>query len=60
MVRATRWVQPVGKSWEVFGTVRNLFDDEYFDPASSQHAQDAIPQNGRTARIGLRWQLWHR
>ena len=27
-------------------------------PFPSQHRQDAIPQNGRTARIGLRWKLW--
>jgi uncharacterized protein DUF4154 len=26
--------------------------------SSSQHRQDSIPQNGRTARIGLRWSLW--
>ena len=47
--------QPLGTSWEVVGTVRNLFDVDYSDPASSQHLQDTIPQNGRTARIGLRW-----
>jgi outer membrane receptor for ferrienterochelin and colicins len=51
-------IQPVGRSWELFGGVRNIFDDEYADPASSQHMQDTIPQNGRTARIGLRWRLW--
>ncbi len=51
-------VQPLGRSWELFGGLRNLFDVDYADPASSQHLQDAIPQNGRTARIGLRWTLW--
>ena len=50
-------VQPVGRSWELFGGVRNIFDAPYDDPASSQHRQDAIPQNGRTARIGIRWGL---
>lgn len=49
--------QPLGTSWELFGTVRNLFDVAYSDPASSQHLQDVIPQNGRTARIGLRWKV---
>jgi outer membrane receptor protein involved in Fe transport len=49
--------QPVGRSWELFATVRNLFDVAYSDPASSQHVQDVIPQNGRTARIGLRWKV---
>jgi iron complex outermembrane receptor protein len=51
-------VQAIGASWELFGGVRNIFDARYEDPASSQHLQDAIPQNGRTARIGLRWRLW--
>jgi outer membrane receptor protein involved in Fe transport len=47
--------QPITKSLALVGTVRNLFDVDYSDPASSQHRQDVIPQNGRTARIGLRW-----
>ena len=51
-------VQPLGHAWELFGGVRNIFDAQYADPASSQHRQDTIPQNGRTARIGLRWKLW--
>jgi outer membrane receptor protein involved in Fe transport len=49
-------VQPLGHSWEIFGGVRNIFDDQYADPVSSAHTQDSILQNGRTARIGLRWQ----
>ena len=51
-------VQPLGRSWELSGGVRNLFDSRYLDPVSSQHRQEAIAQNGRTARIGLRWRLW--
>jgi len=50
--------QPIGRAWELFGTVRNVFDAQYGDPASGSHVQDTIPQNGRTARIGLRWRLW--
>jgi iron complex outermembrane receptor protein len=50
--------QPLGRSWELSGGVRNIFDARYSDPVSSQHRQDAISQNGRTARIGLRWKLW--
>lgn len=53
-------IQPLGQSWELFGSVRNIFDAQYADPAGSQHVQDVIPQNGRTARIGLRWKLWAR
>jgi iron complex outermembrane receptor protein len=51
-------IQPLGHSWELSGSVRNIFDNRYLDPVSSQHRQDAISQNGRTARIGLRWMLW--
>ena len=48
----------MGRSFELVGTVRNLFSDPFSDPASDQHLQDSIPQNGRTFRIGLRWKLW--
>ncbi len=49
--------QPLTRSLALVGTVRNLFDVAYSDPASSNHLQDVIPQNGRTARIGLRWTM---
>jgi iron complex outermembrane receptor protein len=51
-------IQPLGRSWELFGGVRNVFDIDYADPASDQHRQDVVPQNGRTARVGLRWSVW--
>jgi hypothetical protein len=51
-------IQPLGRSWELFGGAQNIFDAVYADPASSQHRQNAIVQNGRTARVGLRWRLW--
>jgi outer membrane cobalamin receptor len=50
-------IQPVGRAFEIFGSVRNIFDVQYGDPASPQHREDVIPQNGRTARIGLRWKM---
>ena len=54
-------LQPIGRVWQLFGSVNNVFDHEYADPASSAtYLQATIPQNGRTARIGLRWQLWSR
>ncbi len=43
---------------ELFGQVANAFNSRYFDPASDEHAFDAIEQNGRTARIGVRWTPW--
>jgi outer membrane receptor protein involved in Fe transport len=49
------YTQPAGRRAEIFGTVRNLFDVDYVDPASDQHRQIVIPQNGLTASIGLRW-----
>jgi outer membrane receptor protein involved in Fe transport len=45
-------------SVDVVASIRNLFDTVYSDPASEEHAFPSIPQNGRTARIGLRWKLW--
>ena len=47
-------VAPLSKRFELVGSVKNLFDIQYADPGSDQHLQDAIPQNGRTLRIGLR------
>ena len=47
----------ITRPFELFATVRNLFNQQYADPASDEHLPDAIPQNGRTARIGLRWNL---
>lgn len=47
----------MGRPIEIVGTIRNLFDQRYADPASDAHRSDAIEQNGRTASIGLRWNL---
>jgi outer membrane receptor for ferrienterochelin and colicins len=51
------FVAPVSRRFELVGGVRNLFDVQYSDPASDQHLQDSIPQNGRTLRIGVRMKL---
>jgi outer membrane receptor for ferrienterochelin and colicins len=50
-------VAPFGNGFELVGNVRNLFNLQYADPASDQHRQDAIPQNSRTLRVGVRWKL---
>jgi outer membrane receptor for ferrienterochelin and colicins len=50
-------IQPAGRLFELVGTVRNLFNQQYADPGSSANLQDSIPQNSRTFRIGLRWKL---
>jgi iron complex outermembrane receptor protein len=48
----------IGRRLEIVGAVRNLFDRRNADPASDEHLQDSIPQEGRTFRIELRWAFW--
>jgi outer membrane receptor for ferrienterochelin and colicins len=48
-------VAPIRHGLELVGTVRNLFNLQYADPASEAHRQDSIPQDGRTLRVGVRW-----
>jgi outer membrane receptor for ferrienterochelin and colicins len=50
-------IVPAGTAFELAGTVANLFNVQYADPASNQLLQDTIPQNGRTLRVGLTWKL---
>lgn len=45
---------PVTKELSAVLSARNLFDARYEDPASDEHAMDAIEQNGRTIRFDLR------
>jgi len=47
-------IKPLGRSIELVGNLRNLFDVEYAIPGGSQWVQDTIPQNGRTFRVGVR------
>ena len=51
-------IVPAGTAFELVGTVANLFNVQYADPASNQLLQDTISQNGRTWRVGLTWKLW--
>jgi outer membrane receptor for ferrienterochelin and colicins len=48
---------PITHAFELSATLRNLFNQQYADPASTEHYIDSIQQNGRTMRIGLRWNL---
>ena len=48
---------PLGKSLVLTGSIRNLFNQRYLDPSSDEHLPDSIQQNGRTMRIGFRWNL---
>ena len=48
---------PITPSLMLTGSVRNLFDRHYSDPASDEHVPDSLPQLGRTARFGFRWTI---
>jgi outer membrane receptor protein involved in Fe transport len=39
---------------------RNLFNARFSDPASGEHVQNEIQQNGRVLRLDLRWTLFSR
>jgi iron complex outermembrane receptor protein len=49
---------PIGHAVTVTGQIRNLFNARYADPGSDEHLPDSIEQNGRTARVGVRWAFW--
>lgn len=51
----TRYVLPLGRGTRFTADVRNLFGQQYGDPASAEHLVDTIPQDGRTFRVGLQW-----
>lgn len=50
------WRQPMPGMTLSFG-VYNLLDRAYADPASDEHTQDAIPQDGRTWRFKLSYEF---
>lgn len=53
------YVHPLGRGVAFTATVKNLFDVNYADPASEEHRQRTIPQDGRTGHFGVRW-TWSR
>ena len=53
-------ILPAGAAFELIGSASNLFNVQYSDPASDANLQDAIPQNGRTWRIGVTWKFWQK
>ncbi len=44
-------------SMEISGSIYNLFDETYSDPASEEHLQTSIEQDGRKWRVGLRYRF---
>jgi iron complex outermembrane receptor protein len=49
------YTHPLTRELAVVGSMRNVFDVHYLDPASEEHRQGGIPQDGRTVYFGLRW-----
>ena len=54
-VANVNYVHPINERLAVTATIRNLFGSGYADPASAEHRQLVIRQDGRTGYIGLRW-----
>ncbi len=47
----TIFSQSIVKGLDVSASIYNLFDDKYADPASEEHSQDTIEQDGRNFRL---------
>ena len=45
------------KNLEFSGSIYNLFDKKYHDPASPDFSQDLNPQDGRTFRVKLTYKF---
>jgi len=59
IVNAT-WLAPVSQTLDFTATVRNLLSAHYAEPASNEHVEAAIPQQGRTVVASLRWTVRRR
>jgi outer membrane receptor for ferrienterochelin and colicins len=57
LANVTLLSQELIKDMEISGTIYNLFDKKYGDPASSEHTQNIIGQDGRTFRLKLTYRF---
>jgi len=57
VVNFTLFSRNLVKNLEVSGSVYNLLDTGYSDPATRFHHQDLIPQDGRTFRLKLTYRF---
>jgi iron complex outermembrane receptor protein len=57
VVNLTLLSRNLWKNLDISGTVYNLFDTGYETPASDEHRQNAIPQDGRNFRIKLTYKF---
>jgi iron complex outermembrane receptor protein len=53
----TLFSRDIVKNLEFSASIYNLFNQEYFDPATRFHAQDMIEQDGRTFRLKLSYRF---
>ena len=53
----TLFSQKLAKGLEVSASIYNLFDTQYDSPGSQEHAQDVIPQDGRTFRVKVTYRF---
>lgn len=53
LTNLTMFSEKLVKGMELSASVYNLFDRAYADPGSTEHAQDAIMQDGRSFRLKL-------
>ena len=47
----------VSETWQVSASLYNIFDKEYADPASINHTQTTIPQDGRRLFVEARYRF---
>ena len=57
VVNFTLFSQNLVKNLEFSGSIYNLLDTAYSDPATRFHHQDLIPQDGRTFRVKLTYRF---
>jgi outer membrane cobalamin receptor len=50
-------IRSLGKNAEIQGSIFNLFDARYSEPASTDHLQGGIPQDGRQLAVKLLWRF---
>lgn len=58
-VAVTNWtvVHRLGRNVEIDGSIYNLFNVRYSEPASTDHVQGGIPQDGRQIAVKLLWRI---
>jgi outer membrane receptor for ferrienterochelin and colicins len=57
LTNITLFTQQLVPGWELSAQLNNLFDHRYGDPASGEHLQDTILQDGRTYWLKLKYRF---